>query len=569
MKIIPDVKDVHYALGNIIVEEIKWIFSDGTDKRLVKAAAKIMENSESGIPVHINSGNEKSEAYTLKIEKDKITVSSDGAQGAFYGIKTLAALLRENGGTLECCEINDSPDMEYRGFYHDITRGKVPKLETLKKLVDTMSDYKLNSLQLYVEHAYEFKEYEEVRSLGYMTKDEVLALDEYCRENFIELVPSLSTFGHLYHLLSIDKYKHLCELENYTPTMHHYMERMGHHTINPLKDESFELIKSLIDQYLPLFKSDKFNICCDETFDLCKGVNRGKDPAKLYCGFVKKIAEYVMSKGKTVMMWGDIILQHPEYIDELPDGIIFLNWDYSDEPNREKVKKFSDSGKAQIVCPGTSTWNQAGEQITCEELNISRLTGYGYEFGAKGILNTNWGDYGNIASLECAMYGLICGAAVGWRKETVFDKEFRKLASQTLYGDSETGDLIDTTCGRRGQPDWCNTMKANANLQLNGSAGTPDMADPACIDDVIDTCKSVRDALCKKPIKEEIKEELIISLDFKALIAKWYAAVFGIKADCYVNFGEWVKKYEKKWLEKNKRSELDSLLELFNYFEDI
>lgn len=568
MKIIPEVKNVKYTGGKIEVKEIKWVFSDGADERLVKAANKVKANSENGVCVYIEAGKGNDEAYNLAVFEDKITIASDGVNGAFYGIKTLAAMLGENNGVLECCEISDGPDMEYRGFYHDITRGKVPTLDTLKKLVDTLADYKINSLQLYVEHAYEFKEYEEVRELGYMTKEEMLALDEYCSENFIELVPSLSTFGHLYHLLSQDKYKHLCELENYEPKQHHYMERMGHHTINPLKKESFELIKSLIDQYMPLFKSDKFNICCDETFDLCKDVNKGKDSATLYCGFVKKIAEYLISKGKTVMMWGDIILQHPECIDELPAGIIFLNWDYSDNPDRSKVESFAKSKKMQIMCPGTTTWNNPTEQVTLEEKNISLLTGYGYEFGAKGILNTNWGDFGNIAALEGAMYGLICGAAIGWRKETVFDGEFRKLVSETFYGDAETVDLIEKTCGLTATNGWGEMMWADYEVNV---VGKTEKIAPAAADaeHTIGVYEAVHRALAQKPIKEEIKEELIIAVDFKALIAKWYAAVFGVKADCYVNYGEWVKKYEEKWLAKNKRSELDSLIELFEHFENM
>lgn len=564
-KIIPEVKNITYTGGSIEIKEIKWIFPKNVDERLIKAAAKIRENNENGVCVCIEAGDGSDESYVLNIS-DKVTIKSDGVNGAFYGLKTFGAMLRDNNNVLEHCEITDSPDMEYRGFYHDITRGKVPSLDTLKKLVDTMADYKLNSLQLYVEHSYEFKEYEEVRNLGYMTKDEVLALDEYCYENFVELVPSMSCFGHLYHLLALDKYKHLCELENYEPKQHHYIERMAHHTINPLKEESFELIKSLIDQYMPLSRSDKFNICCDETFDLGKGVNKGKNSAELYCDFVKKIANYLISKGKKVMMWGDIILQHPECIDELPEDIVYLNWDYCDKPSYDRVKQFAKSGKTQIVCPGTSTWNQAGEQITYEELNISRFCGYGYEFGAAGILNTNWGDYGNVASLECAMYGLICGAAIGWRRETVFDGAFRKIVSETFYGDSETIDLIDKTCGLNAASSWGELMLADYELQSNGKTdrNVPSAEELA---KTMNTYKAVRDTLMSKAIKADLKDELVMSVDFKTLIAKWYAALFGVKTECYVDYAEWVKKYQSNWLAKNKRGELDSLLELFEHFE--
>ena len=61
---------------------------------------------------------------------------------------------------------------------------------------------------------------------------------------------------------------------------------MKHHTIDPLNSESFEVIKSLIDQYAPNFESEYFNICCDETFDLKKYQEQGKDVGKIYVDFV-------------------------------------------------------------------------------------------------------------------------------------------------------------------------------------------------------------------------------------------------------------------------------------------
>ena len=49
------------------------------------------------------------------------------------------------------------------------------------------------------------------------------------------------------------------------------MDRMDHHTVDVTNKESLILIKKLIEEYLPLFRSKHFNICADETFDLGKG----------------------------------------------------------------------------------------------------------------------------------------------------------------------------------------------------------------------------------------------------------------------------------------------------------
>ena len=120
-----------------------------------------------------------------------------------------------------------------------------------------------------MEHTFAFDEYKGIyKAFGYMTAEEIMQIDDYCYENFIDFVPSLSSFGHLFRLLESNKYKHLCELDEFEATKNPWHNFMLHHTINANDERSFELITSLIDQYVPLFRSKYFNICCDETFDI-------------------------------------------------------------------------------------------------------------------------------------------------------------------------------------------------------------------------------------------------------------------------------------------------------------
>lgn len=119
------------------------------------------------------------------------------------------------GAVLPAVTIEDEPDIPNRGFYHDITRGRVPKLSFLKKMADKMAYYKMNQLQLYIEHTFLFRDFSEIwRDDTPLTAAEILELDRYCAERGIELVPSLSCFGHLYKVLSSQGYSHLCELED-------------------------------------------------------------------------------------------------------------------------------------------------------------------------------------------------------------------------------------------------------------------------------------------------------------------------------------------------------------------
>ncbi len=467
---------------------------------------------------------------------------------------TLKMLIKSNEGKIECCNITDSPDMPYRGFYQDTTRGRIPTLDTLKKLVDWGADYKMNSLQLYVEHSYDFKEYAHCKDkLGYLTKAEIQELDMYCKERFIELIPSLSTFGHLYHLLQSDKYKHLCELSDYEPTSHYWKERMLHHTINPLLDESFELITSLIDQHMEAFTSDKFNICCDETFDLGTDVNKDKDKGELYIGFVKKLVSYLEAKGKTVLMWGDIILQHTEKIDDLSDNIIFCSWDYDKNPNEERVAPLKD--KIQYVCPGTSSWEGFHERVYKEEGNILGMTKLGVKYGAKGILNTNWGDLGNPASIDMAIYGLILGACAGWDNNTESTKELKQFISNYHYGCSEAMDILDELSIASAHACW---------LTYNWSWCKYEDESKEAFEKSMKLCESLIERIEKAEFKDaEMKREFLIAARGDSLMIDWSARKMGYTVKSSVDFDAWIKDYEQNWLEDSKKGELDEVIKVF------
>ena len=367
MKLIPEVKEKING-ERVEIKGCKFVLPNGVDQRIVKLVEKVPSGKTE---VRISIGEKGGDSYKITFDKS-ILVEADSTKGAFYAIQTIRQIVKN--GYYDVKEIKDAPDFEVRGFYYDITRGRIPTLESLKKLVDILAYHKINMLQLYVEHVFPFKEYDGIyQRTGYMTAEETKELDKYCQENFVELVPSLSCFGHLYELLQTEKYKHLCELADYEPQTVYWQQRMAHHTIDPTNPESFEIIKSLIDQYMPLFTSDKFNICCDETFDLGKGRNAGKNSGELYVGFVKKVLDYVRSKGKLPMMWGDVINAHTELIDELGETI-FLSWGYDANIKPDTINKLKDAGKTQYVCPGCNNWTSLIEMVHTSVPNIYKMT---------------------------------------------------------------------------------------------------------------------------------------------------------------------------------------------------
>lgn len=531
------------------------------DPRIEKASKKL-PLSDTGVELEIYDREETGEGYTLQITPSKVTITGQSPAGAFYGIQTLRQILENT--RIPCLTITDYPGFSYRGFYHDVTRGKIPTVSTLKTLIDKMAFCKLNSLQLYIEHAFPFREFGEyAEKNGYLTPEEILELDDYCYDNFIEFIPSIATFGHLYELLQLEKYKHLQELENYEEDQLYWYQRMLHHTIDPTMEQSFEIIKSMIDQYIPLFRSDKFNICCDETFDLKNGKHKETDTARLYIDFVKKIVDHVQSKGKKVMMWADILLQHPQTIHELPKNVDFLNWDYSACPKKDAFEKFSQMGYNQIVCPGTSSWNRLVEGIDVGSRNILALGDYGYKYHAKGMLNTNWGDYGNPCSLELSMHGLVLGASKSWNQTTCLDSYFTSSINYLIYKHPQATHYLTLLDKLQEKLPW----QQLAFCYSNRIHDKKFMVKYPAMDDIKEAqtiCSDIINVLQAEIWEEdEYRQEILMSAEGLMVMAELFSIHAGYHITLKSDPESWLKKYCLKWLKKNKPSELYRIKEMF------
>lgn len=564
MNLIPMPKKTELYDGFLSDKTVKLV-SKITDERLMNAVNKL-SRSDTGTLLEIITGDKDCEAYTLTVQTNRIVITSEGVRGAFYGVQTLRQLLREE--TVPCLVIEDEPDFEHRGFYHDATRGRVPTVEAIKRMIDEMAYYKMNSLQLYVEHTYEFKEFaDSIEKTGYLTAEEIRELDNYANLNFIEFVPSIATFGHLFELLEKKEYQHLREIDGFEAGEFYWENRMGHHTIDPTREESFELIKSLLDQYMENFTTDKFNICCDETFDLKIGKHKDMDTGKLYIDFVTKIINYLQGKGKKVMMWADILLNHPEQIDKLPEGVELLNWYYWNEPDENTFKTICEAKRPQIVCPGTGTWNRLCEDYETEIINITKMTDFGMQYGAHGVLNTNWGDWGNSCSIELAMFGLVFGAERSWNVKTQADADYIKRVNSLLY-ESENGtqyiERLSAACARIY---WVDFAKLYANLIKENTyeLNFPTKED---MEKSIAECGSlISDVSADKAIKNCYREHIILAAEGVMVMAEQWAKHAGYTIDRTTDTEKWLADYRRLWLSESKESELSEIEKMFRMVE--
>lgn len=561
--LIPAVKELKTAEGFLAKASVCFDPNKYSHK-LQKALGKLPVSAD-GAHLEIAVGVETGEGYSLTVMPDTIRIDAESERGAFYAIQTLRQLFENH--PIPCLTINDRPDFSYRGFYHDVTRGKVPTLDTLKELVDKLAYYKLNALQLYVEHVFPFEECQElVKETSCLTGEELRELDAYCTENFIDFQPSLSTFGHLFELLEQKEYQHLRVLKDFKPSACRWGDRMAHHTVDPTLPESLALVKSLIDQYAPHFTSEFFNVCCDETFDL--GRAYPDQAGKLYVDFVKRIIAHVTDKGKTPMMWADILLQHPECIAEIPEDVYFLNWNYSSAPKEETVEAFARLGRRQIVCPGTSSWSRFCERVDTEEKNICLMAEYGYKHGAVGVLNTNWGDWGNPASLETSYYGMVLGAAKSWNIKTQPGESFDADVNALLYHNRNGMHYLRELSRAHAGVTWNLIMRAAHNHRAGLEYKTP------MTEEALQNAKSTYQKLTDELVGDtwqhgDFKSEFLLAAEGICVLAELGAKLAGIACERMTNTAVFLSRYREKWLAKNKKSELKRIEEILLYMEGV
>jgi hexosaminidase len=377
---------------------------------------------EQGIPA---------QGYRLRIADNRIDLVAGDAAGAFYGVMTLVQMLRQCEGALPAGEIEDSPDFPSRGVMLDISRSKVPTLETLYDLVDLFSGWKINHLELYTEHTFAYENHREVwAQASPMTGEDILRLDAYCRERFIDLVPNQNSFGHMHHWLELPRYNQLAECpDGFELTWQGQTRQMPPFSLNPTDRRSVKFMGELFSELLPHFSSEKFNVGCDETWDVGRGRSsravEEKGAGRVYLDYLLGIYDLVKHHRRRMHFWGDIIIQHPDLVPELPKDAVVLEWGYeADHPFDEHGAEFARSGMPFFVCPGTSSWNTiAGRTSNCLG-NIRNATENGLRHGASGVLNTDWGDNHHTQYLPVSYLGFAAGAALPWCHETNRDEDF-------------------------------------------------------------------------------------------------------------------------------------------------
>lgn len=380
------------------------------------------------------------QAYALRIRPAGIRLRASAEAGFRYGILTLAQLIAAGLPAIRVMDIDDWPDFPVRGVMLDISRDKMPTPATLKRLIDRLAGWKINQIQLYMEHTFAYAGHEVVwRGASPMTGDQIQSLDAYCQARGIELVANQNSLGHMERWLKHPRYRGLAE--SLGPWKAPWGEmRNDPTTLNPTDPASLRLIASLYDQLLPNFSSPWINVGCDEPWELGQGRSRDacrrRGADRVYRDHLMGLRRLAADRGRRVMFWADWFMKPRGRLPALPRDMMPLLWGYeAGHPFDAQCARLHATGLDFYVCPGTSSWCSFGGRTGNALANLRNASAAGKRHGAVGYLVTDWGDYGHRQYLPVSYAGMLYGAALGWCGERNADLDVAAALSRHVFGD--------------------------------------------------------------------------------------------------------------------------------------
>ena len=387
-------------------------------------------------PKVVNDSAFAGEAYRLELGADGVRIAAGTDEGVFRARQTLAQLKAQVAadGSLPSLCIEDAPAFRHRGVLMDISRGRVPRPERLKRRLALLAAMKINHVQLYFEHPFAFAFDPDIAGEDAYGPDVVRDLDDFCQALHIELVPCFTCFGHLGKILSLPQYRALAEVEfpaaDWAGAT--FLQRLHGATVNPDHPGTLALFEKLLGEFLPCFTAGTFNLCGDETYEL--GAHLGQPTSaglgELYARHVRNIAGIAKKHGKSVMLWGDMLRKHPEAIGQLPDGATVLDWAYFPSNDFTRCRQFAEAGVPFWTCPSTRGFGMLFNRVPEAAEVIRRQVDAASAFGGEGILNTDWGDFGHFNMPAASLHPLALGAALAWNPKTSdgdFDAAFTRF----------------------------------------------------------------------------------------------------------------------------------------------
>ena len=375
------------------------------------------------------------EGYVLEISPAGIRVAAKTEQGLFYGMMTAEQLLESARvhklDAIPCARIADWPALEMRGYHEDYGRDQLPTVEDHKRTVRTLAQFKMNTHLWFIESDHFIYKFDPAlgESHDRFTFGELREVAEYAKDYYIEVIPVVESLAHMENTLSDPKYAHLAEKE-------------GAGTICPTCEESIQFVQNLINEIAPNFPGKYFHCALDESQVVGQGKSadavKEKGVERVYADYYTRLNDTVKANGKTMMMYADIVLNHPNVIPMLPRDIVMMYWDYIDKDQHPGLESLVKSGFTTVSLSGMWDWVNLYPMYAYSMKNIEQLAARTAEQNSLGTFVSNWGDW-NLGAAganlsEVTWYGAIYCGAQGWKPEPMDVSAYSDAFAAQFFG---------------------------------------------------------------------------------------------------------------------------------------
>ena len=348
------------------------------------------------------------EGYVLGIGDKGIVIGADSARGLLYGTATLRQMLlvRDRAAPLPAVRLRDWPKMAMRGIHDEFSYGQVSTMENFKDMIRFLSDFKMNTLIFYFEDTFRFAHYPTIGDgRGALMREQIEELETFARPLGVEIIPVFEMLGNQGALLMLDEVRPFAEYP-------------GAHSFS-VDDDAFGFLSNCFQEMADTFDSKYFHAGLDESWDLGFGKSEevvkrvGRGPA--HAAHYRRINDLLRSRGKTMIMYGDIILKYPEILDLIPKDIVLMDWQYEPADHYATVNVLGSKGFPILVLPGMSNWDRIFPDMSKAMINIRNFTLDCYRQPRPlGSITSTWGDNGSKNLRELIYYGYAYGAQVTW-----------------------------------------------------------------------------------------------------------------------------------------------------------
>ncbi len=355
----------------------------------------------------------KTQGYRLLLEKSNIIIEAPTSTGRYYGAQTLRQLVRASkNGKLPRLKIKDYPSLEIRGISDDISRGQVSTVEDFEETIERLGYFKKNIYQPYIEDMFSFTIDPNIGiERGAITKEEMAQMVKIAKKNHIDLCPVFETLGHQDRLLSLPNNRKYAELQ--APGTKPW-------SFSPVNEDAFQFVTQLIDEVAAATPNPYFHIGGDESEDIGEGTSKETvekiGVGKVHAQYYSKLIRYIKDKyHRDVMLYGDMLLKHPDALEDMPKDAFIVDWHYSPQSDYSTVRILKEAGfKNIIVSPGVWGWANYYPNYIFAYSNISVFCDTARKEKCRGSITSSWGDDGaeNLRENNFLVYAY--SAAADW-----------------------------------------------------------------------------------------------------------------------------------------------------------